>query len=580
MASNDTGARKRNATEPPPGSESADNGRKRPRSDSTSEPVWPSEWIIHLLNFPSSGATIEQCARLATMIKRAVSAVPDILASWDPPLRRDVDQIDEYLTALEQTLTERVSVAPETADPNDPYGTYANERDSWPSSWSAVWQLLVDEPASSENHARYRSIVTAANDYCNEVLDIWEPPSLEDGQTIEAFLDHVDSTLDLAIIQVIDEDDDLHVVYAKARRSWPQPWKEARESLTKNRASTAQRGRFRDILLAATTDLPTALTLMDPPTLALTAGLDGFLAEIEIRLRAQTILCERRATPVERIRLVENLQRVISISPEIMNSWKAKAPAPEDNEIIGAFLERVRSSLQTHKLSSVIALWEDDIYNAAKAGARTRDLLAMRTRLNAMESYVTDGGELYRPADELPADANLVPGLPEFEDLTQTYGFESPGNNGLPGFWRWEASVGEGANGYAGVWLQFGISGHVKHRVVIKDNYIPGPQWDWSQTWDDRAAGLPSEVAINQRLNSCKDSSNIVLCHGHRIHAAERMFRIYLEYCELTFDRPQLGVEAYCSHSGPHGDLEKLIEEHVRVKNESVRDSQGNRFSL
>ncbi|CZT16534.1 uncharacterized protein RCC_12214 [Ramularia collo-cygni] len=267
MALNESVRGKRKATDSPPGSEAA-GPNKRPRPN----PMWPAEWVTVLLNFPSSGATVLQCERLSAMVARAVAAVPDVLGSWDPPARQVETSIDEYLNNLELALTQHVSEASETLDADDPYGTYAAERASWPSSWISTWTLLVERSATSEEYARHRNLVITANDYWNGVLESCEPPFIGEDQTVQSFLDDVQSTLDEAIRDAIDQDDDMNVEYANERKTWPQQWQEARNSLTDNRATPDQRRFFRDVLLPATDDLPFALELMKCPIVAPICG--------------------------------------------------------------------------------------------------------------------------------------------------------------------------------------------------------------------------------------------------------------------------------------------------------------------
>ncbi|CZT16535.1 uncharacterized protein RCC_12215 [Ramularia collo-cygni] len=155
----------------------------------------------------------------------------------------------------------------------------------------------------------------------------------------------------------------------------------------------------------------------------------------------------------------------------------------------------------------VVDMWEEQIVDAYRLEARGRYLIAMRTRLDAMRDYVAKGGQPYKPDDDLPADADPPTMLPGFDVLTQDYGFGTPDHRSLQGSWRWEGNIGQGSNGYAGIWLQYDATGNLAHRVVIKDTYMPGPSWDYPQMWYDLPARVPNEVALAQKLNNCVDSS-------------------------------------------------------------------------
>ncbi|KJX98807.1 hypothetical protein TI39_contig390g00007 [Zymoseptoria brevis] len=127
----------------------------------------------------------------------------------------------------------------------------------------------------------------------------------------------------------------------------------------------------------------------------------------------------------------------------------------------------------------------------------------------------------------------------------------------LAGTWNFHGTVGKGTSGYAGRWIQYDNNGKISGRMVLKDSYHNASSWNNlnANTWEDRDARIPKEHFLQQQLNRCPDSHNIVKCYAYNVHHAQRMIRFYLEDC-------------------PHGDLEDVIRQHVHVR-ENVVDAEG-----
>jgi serine/threonine protein kinase len=84
---------------------------------------------------------------------------------------------------------------------------------------------------------------------------------------------------------------------------------------------------------------------------------------------------------------------------------------------------------------------------------------------------------------------------------------------------------------------------------VLKDTYYP------QVIWDDVDTDFTLEHLVQQELNRCEGSQNVVKCLAYCIYAEDRMVRLYFEDCG-------------------YGDLESLIKRHAYVR-DHIRDAMG-----
>ncbi|KAK5121124.1 hypothetical protein LTR85_005608 [Meristemomyces frigidus] len=86
--------------------------------------------------------------------------------------------------------------------------------------------------------------------------------------------------------------------------------------------------------------------------------------------------------------------------------------------------------------------------------------------------------------------------------------------------------------------------------VVVKQCYSDGDRWQeqlhWSGDIEDR---VPKEAVLQRQVSSLKQSHSVVEYRSHGVYKDLQMTKLYMEYC-------------------PHGDLEQVIVEHRKDKNQ------------
>ena len=75
----------------------------------------------------------------------------------------------------------------------------------------------------------------------------------------------------------------------------------------------------------------------------------------------------------------------------------------------------------------------------------------------------------------------------------------------------------------------------------------------WSEPIDARK---PREATIQSLLNPLPEAFNVVQLRDTRVYPDQKMYRLYMEYCE-------------------HGDLESLIRNHIELGSKKPRDQEG-----
>ncbi|SMY23180.1 unnamed protein product [Zymoseptoria tritici ST99CH_1A5] len=132
-----------------------------------------------------------------------------------------------------------------------------------------------------------------------------------------------------------------------------------------------------------------------------------------------------------------------------------------------------------------------------------------------------------------------------------------PRSRSLQGTWNFNGTAGCGASAFAGRWVQYNQRGEIINRIVLKDVRHPETSCansEASDMWENIDRERPREYFLQQRLNRCPESHNLVKCYAYNVQEDHRMIRLYLEDC-------------------PHGDLESVIKQHAHVR-DHVRDAQ------
>lgn len=237
------------------------------------------------------------------------------------------------------------------------------------------------------------------------------------------------------------------------------------------------------------------------------------------------------------------------------------APGWKDGKSLAQYCDKVARLLKTKKDRRAHRneqLWEKARLAAAR-DARFADIeRAWQQWRTDMDKGVETYGPLETPSDPAMTNVARAPTLDFAADRA-----EGLTGDTFKGTWRFQATLGEGGFGHAGLWVKLNPQNAVIDRTVAKESYMRDDMWKRCAFWanDDVVSRIPNEWSTMTELSSKDDGDSILPCHGYGIYETLKMVRLYLAYCE-------------------HGDLDEFIAHYMGAFDSSDDDATDRRVLL
>ena len=120
----------------------------------------------------------------------------------------------------------------------------------------------------------------------------------------------------------------------------------------------------------------------------------------------------------------------------------------------------------------------------------------------------------------------------------------------IAGQFSFLASIGQGGQGHAGLWVEYDDHGSIIQRVVLKESYVdPEGDWNLKKWWFGPPENRhPLEASILGDLSNIDtEALCVVRFLAYAVYEKKRMYRTYCELC-------------------PHGDLKGVVRNHLKLR--------------